>query len=86
MDGAAPLPGRTLDISTTSISLTLGHKLAVGQTGQVSFELFLDGKAQILSCRSTVTYCIFSGDEFKLGFQFVNLDLAALTAISKFLR
>jgi len=86
MDGAAPLPGRTLDISTTSISLTLGHKLPVGQSGHVSFELFLDGKAQILTCRSTVSYCIFSGDDFKLGFQFVNLDLSALTAITKFLR
>jgi len=86
MDGAAPLPGRTLDISATGMSLTLGHKLAVGQGGNVSFELFLDGKPQILTCRSTVSYCIFSGDDFKLGFQFVNLDLSALTAISKFLR
>lgn len=86
MDGAAPLPGRTLDISATGMSLTLGHKLAVGQSGQVSFELFLDGKAQILTCRSKVSYCIFSGDDFKLGFQFVNLELSTLTAITKFLR
>ena len=46
MDGEAPQPGRTLDISATGVSLTLGHKLPVGQPGQVSFELFLDGKAQ----------------------------------------
>lgn len=86
MDGMAPLPGRTLDISLTGMSLTLGHKLPVGQAGQVSFELFLDGKAQILTCRSKVSYCIFSGDDFKLGFQFLNPDLSAVTAITKFLR
>ncbi len=86
MDGMSPLPGRTLDISLTGLSLTLGNKLPIGQAGHVSFELFLDGKAQIITCRSNVSYCIFSGDDFKIGFQFVNLELSVLTTITKFLR
>ncbi len=86
MDGMPPLQGRTLDIGATGMSLTFEHKLAVGHLGQVSFELFLDGKPQVMTCRSKVTYCIFSGDHFKIGYQFVNLDLATSAAITKFLR
>ncbi|MBA5605097.1 PilZ domain-containing protein [Duganella sp. FT3S] len=86
MDGMPPQPARTLDIGASGMSLTFEHKLAVGQLGSVSFELFLDGKAQIITCRSKVSYCIFSGDHFKIGYQFVNLDPTALNAISKFLR
>ncbi len=86
MDGLAPMQARTLDIGATGMSLTFDHKLEVGHLGQVSFELFLDGKPQVMTCRSKVSYCIFSGDHFKIGYQFVNLDLSTSAAISKFLR
>ena len=86
MDGMPPVQARTLDIGATGMSLTFEHKLEGGHMGQVSFELFLDGKPQIMTCRSKVSYCIFSGDHFKIGFQFVNLDLNASAAITKFLR
>lgn len=80
------MQGRTLDIGASGMSLNFDHKLEVNHLGHVSFELFLDGKAQILTCRSKVSYCIFSGDHFKIGFQFMNLDVAILNAITKFLR
>lgn len=86
MDGMPPLQGRTLDISASGLSLTFDHKLATGDIGMVSFELFVEGRAQILSCRSRVNYCIFSGDHFKIGFQFMNPDLATMATINKFLR
>ena len=86
MDGMPPQQGRTIDISANGLSITFDHKLAVGHMGQVSFELFLDGKAQILTCRSKVMYCIFSGDHFKIGYQFLNLDATQTGAINKFLR
>ncbi|CAN7418785.1 PilZ domain-containing protein [Duganella sp. LjRoot269] len=86
MDGMPPQQGRTIDISSNGLSLTFDHKLAVGHMGQVSFELFIDGKAQILSSRSKVSYCIFSGDHFKIGLQFLNPDAATTTAVNKFLR
>jgi hypothetical protein len=86
MDGMPPVQARTLDIGATGMSLTFEHKLEVGHLGQVSFELFLDGKPQIMTCRSKVSYCIFSGDHFKIGYQFVNLDLSTSAAITKFLR
>ncbi|WGG48608.1 MULTISPECIES: PilZ domain-containing protein [Rugamonas] len=86
MDGAPPAQGRTLDIGASGMSITFDSKLAVGQMGQVMFELFLDGKAQIMTCRSKVSYCIFSGDHFKIGYQFMNLDQPTLASITKFLR
>ncbi|MQA38953.1 PilZ domain-containing protein [Rugamonas aquatica] len=86
MDGMPPLQGRTIDISAQGLSLNFEHKLGTGHMGQLSFELFIDGKAQLLTCRSKVTYCIFSGDHFKIGYQFLNLDSITSGAINKFLR
>jgi hypothetical protein len=86
MDGMAPAQGRTLDISSSGLSLTFDHKLGTGDIGMVSFELFVEGKAQVLTCRSRVNYCIFSGDHFKIGFQFMNPDLATMATVNKFLR
>lgn len=86
MDGMPPLQGRTIDISAQGLSLNFEHKLGTGHMGQLSFELFIDGKAQLLTCRCKVTYCIFSGDHFKIGYQFLNLDAITSSAINKFLR
>lgn len=86
MDGMPPQQGRTLDISSTGLSLTFDHKLAVGHLGQLTFELFMDGKGQLVSSRAKVNYCIFSGDQFKIGFTFINVDSATSSVINKFLR
>jgi hypothetical protein len=86
MDGVAPAPARTIDLGPTGMSLTLGHMVQTGHAGQVSFEMFVDGKPVVISCRSRVTYCIFSGDDVKVGFQFVSPDSNALAAIAKFMR
>ena len=86
MDGMPPQPGRTLDLCASGLSMTFDHKLAVGHTGQVTFELFLDGKGQLVNCRAKVTYCIFSGDHFKIGYQFVNPDAATTAIVNKFIR
>jgi hypothetical protein len=86
MDGMPPQPGRTLDLCATGLSMTFDHKLAVGHIGRVTFELFLDGKGQLVNCRAKVTYCIFSGDHFKIGYQFIDPDAATTSLISKFIR
>ena len=86
MDGMPPQQGRTLDISSTGLSLTFDHKLAVGHLGQLTFELFMDGKGQLVSSRAKVNYCIFSGDQFKIGFTYVNPDIGTMATVNKFLR
>jgi len=86
MEGMAAATGRTADVGANGVSVTTANPLKVGQGGQVSFELFIDGKATVIATRSRVTYCIFSNGEFKIGFQFVNLDLSAMAVLAKFLR
>lgn len=86
MEGMAPATGRTLDVSSDGVSVTTANPLKAGQSGQVSFELFIDGKATVIATRSKVSYCIFSNGEFKIGFQFINLDLSAMAVLARFLR
>jgi hypothetical protein len=86
MDGGAPAPARTIDLGPTGMSLTMGQMVQTGHAGQVSFEMFVDGKPVVISCRSRVTYCIFSGDDVKVGFQFIGPDSNGLAAIAKFMR
>lgn len=86
LDGAAPTPARTLDISQSGLSLTMGHIVPAGAAGNVSFEMFIDGRPQVITCRSKVAYCIFSGDDVKVGLQFINPDPTAMAAITKFMR
>lgn len=86
MEGEAPATGRTSDIGANGVSINLPDPLLVGQTGVVAFELLVDGKLVPISARAKTLYCIFSGGEFKVGFQFLNLELNAMTAIARYLR
>jgi len=86
MEGQAPVQGRTSDIGANGVSITVPNPLQTGQTGQVAFDLLVDGEPFPLHARAKVMYCIFSSGEFKAGFQFMNLDLAAMGKLSRFLR
>jgi hypothetical protein len=86
MEGQAPVQGRTSDIGANGVSITVPHPLQTGQTGHVAFDLLVDGESFPLQARAKVMYCIFSSGEFKAGFQFMNLDLAAMGKLSRFLR
>ncbi len=86
MDGGSPMGARTFDLGLAGISLTSEHKVNVGASGQVLFEMLVDGKPQIVTTRGKVNHCIFSGDEFKIGFVFAPLDNEAAGAITKFMR
>ncbi len=84
MDGTAPAAARTLELGAKGLSLALPYPLTVGNTGMIQFDLLVDGKAKPLKAKGSVVYCIFSNDEFKIGFKFLNLDLLVLTAITRF--
>jgi hypothetical protein len=86
MEGQAPVQGRTSDIGANGVSITVPHPLQTGQTGQVGFDLLVDGTPVPLHARVKVMYCIFSNGEFKAGLQFMNLDLTAMSQVSRFLR
>ncbi len=86
MVGAAPVSGRTSDLGINGVSISLPDPLQVGQTGQVSFDLLIDGNIVPINARAKALYCIFSNGDFKVGFQFLHLELAATTAVARFLR
>ena len=86
MDGAPAVAARTVDITPSGICLSAGQSLKTGLQGQISFEMYFGGASHIITARAVVTHCIFSGNEFKVGFQFLDLGLAALTTISKYMR
>jgi len=86
IDGGAPMLARTADIGANGISITLPRPVQTGQTGQVSFDLLVEGKPYPIHARAKVMYCLLSSGEFKAGFQFMNLDLNAMTQISRFMR
>jgi c-di-GMP-binding flagellar brake protein YcgR len=86
MEGQAQVQGRTADVGANGVSVAVPHPLQVGQAGQVTFDLLVEGKLTAIKARARVIYCIFSGGECKAGFQFLNLDLAAMSQLSRFLR
>ena len=86
MEGTETVPGRTVDVGGDGLCLLLGISLTPGMIGTVRFEIFHDGKAIPITARSRVQYCILSNGEFKVGFQFINLELSAMASLSRFLQ
>jgi hypothetical protein len=86
MDGRAPAMGKTTDVGANGVSVNLPDPLPAGLAGQVGFDLLVDGAFVPIQARAKVMYCIFSGGELKVGFQFLNLELAAVTALARFTR
>ena len=81
-----PLVARTLDIGGEGMCVSMPHPLVKGQVGTVSFTLMQEGKPHAINARLAVTYCFFSAGVFRVGFKFLNLPLAGMSAISRFLR
>lgn len=85
-EGADPLTVRTVDIGSSGMCVSSPDPMTLGTTTQVRFDLLVEGKPHAIQVRSKVTYCILSGSEFKVGLQFLNLDLSSMTMLAKFLR
>lgn len=86
LDGQGPMPGRCSDIGSNGLSVSFADPIEAGQSGWVRFDLLVDGAITHIQARVKALYCIFSQGEFKVGFQFTQLDLAANTTIARFLR
>lgn len=86
MDGQAPFTGKTVDVGANGVSISMSDPLTVGQGGELAFDLLVEGSFVTIRTRIKVLYCIFSSGEFKVGFQFLNPDLAAVTALARFMR
>ena len=86
LEGSAPVLGRTTDISANGVSVTLAQPVGIGQTAQMRFDLLVEGKLVPIHSKARTQYCILSNGEFKVGLQFLNMELNTMTALSRFLR
>ena len=87
LDGNEAMPARTADISLGGISVTSEYRADAGRLGQVMFEMLVDGKPTVLTCRVKVAHCIFSGNEFRVGCMFQGpLSPEANAAITRFMK
>lgn len=86
LEGSAPVMGRTTDVSAQGISVSVAQPVAAGQGAQLRFDLLVDGKVVPIQSKARTLYCILSNGEFKVGLQFVNLELSAMSALSRFLK
>lgn len=86
LEGGAPVMGRTTDLSANGVSVSVAQPVAVGQGAQLRFDLLVEGKVVPIHSKARTQYCILSNGEFKVGLQFLNLELSAMTALSRFLK
>ena len=85
INGNTPQVARTLDVGADGVCLVLDNPVAPGTVADVYFEIFHDGKLQPITSRSKVLYCILSNAGFKVGFQFINLELTSMTVLTKYM-
>jgi hypothetical protein len=85
IDGGQPVTARTLDVGADGLCLVLDNPLPPGLVADVYFEIFHDGKLRPITSRAKVQYCILSNAGFKVGFNFLNLELASVTILSKYM-
>lgn len=85
-EGAPAAAARTIDVGTSGVSVSVSQKVTEGSRGQISFEMFVDGKSHLISAKVSVTYCIFSSGEFKAGLHFTQPDAAMTAVLNKYMR
>ncbi|MFD2365743.1 PilZ domain-containing protein [Pseudoduganella sp. GCM10020061] len=86
VDSKSPVWVRTVDLSENGVGLATPEPVRIGAPARVRFELSFDGQSQPVEARGTIAYCMLSGDEFKVGITFTQVDVAAMMLISKFLK
>jgi hypothetical protein len=85
-EGAAPLVVRSIDVGANGICLSFPRPIPPGLLCELNFDVFVDGKSNTVNSRSKAMYCIFSNGEYKVGFQFLGLDLGAMTLLARYMR
>ena len=86
MDGMEQFLVKTMDVSTAGVGVACPKLLQQGQGGQIAFEMYFNGRNYQVASRIKVMYCIYNkNDGFKVGMQFVNLDMPSASAITKYM-
>ncbi|MCG2583253.1 PilZ domain-containing protein [Massilia sp. TS11] len=83
-EGGASLPARTLDVSSTGISLLVGQSLPFHEPWTISFDMFVEGQPHAVSLLAEVQQMIVGSDGVRIGFQFKRMSMASMIAISRY--
>jgi hypothetical protein len=86
VDKAAPAWVRTLDLSENGVAIATGEPMRIGAPARIRFELSIEGELRAVEARGTIAYCMLSGDDFKVGMTFTQVDISAMMLIAKFLK
>lgn len=86
VEGGEPIMGRTFDLGSSGVGVLLDLPLKVGVNARVSIGLLINGVVSPVHTQARVQYCIFSNGEYRLGFQFMQLEMATVTLLGRFLR
>lgn len=78
--------GRTFDLGTSGVGMLLDIPLKTGLQVRVSVGLLVQGVVTPMHAQSRVQYCIFSNGEYRIGFQFLQVEAATATMLARFLR
>ncbi|MGZ3159195.1 MAG: PilZ domain-containing protein [Burkholderiaceae bacterium] len=84
--GRPPMMGRTVDISLSGICIMLEAPLPAGESCVIAFEASVNGTMRRVMASAKIVYSIFSGEGFRIGLQFVQLDAANTSIINEIVR
>jgi c-di-GMP-binding flagellar brake protein YcgR len=86
LEGGDAIMGRSFDLATTGVGVLLEVPLKTGIQARVSIGLLVNGVVAPIHTQGRVQYCIFSNGEYRIGFQFLQLEAATATTLARFLR
>jgi hypothetical protein len=86
VDGCAPVMAKTVDVGSNGMCIMSSDPIQVGSSAQLRFDLLVEGSVTTIDVRCKTSYCILSHGDFKVGFQFLNLNLSGMTQLARFMK
>jgi hypothetical protein len=80
------LEGHTVDLSRRGVGILSPVQLTNGQNCTISLDLTACGENVALRLVGRVCYCMESGNEYRIGLQFVQMDESTALLISELLK
>lgn len=86
LEGIAPYPIHTLDMTLVGVCIGTARQLTVGQHLQLDFNILLNGKKHHIAVLAKVIHCVCGGDDgFRAGLQFIEIDSESAAIVAKFM-
>ncbi|MDQ2819966.1 MAG: PilZ domain-containing protein [Pseudomonadota bacterium] len=86
LDDGEGIMGRTFDLGASGVGIVLDVPLKMAMQARVSIGLLINGVVTPMHSQARVQYCIFSNGDYRIGFQFLQLNAPTATMLAKFLQ